>query len=92
MPYRVELSPAAERSLDRLSAFARLAVRGVILALADDPRPRGTTKLADLRNTWRLRVRIDGRQWRVLYTDDDKRRPVVIARVVRRDEATYRRP
>jgi mRNA interferase RelE/StbE len=89
--YRVVLKPAAARQLDSLRGLARLALRGIILGLADDPRPVGSTKLAGRRNLWRLRVRIDGRPWRVVYQLRDADRLVVVTRVARRDEGTSRR-
>lgn len=90
MAYHVELSPATRRMVDRLRGVSLIAVRGVIRGLADDPRPAGSTKLVGTRDLWRLRVRIDGEAWRLIYAIDDARQLVVITRVVRRDERTYR--
>jgi mRNA interferase RelE/StbE len=88
--YRVILAPAAERQFGRLRGALALALRGVLRALGDEPRPLGALKLAGLRNVWRLRVRIDGRRWRVIYRLDETRQEVVVARVAPRDEGTYR--
>ena len=90
MAHRVELSPAAGRAVDRLRGVSFIAVRGVIRGLADDPRPPGSARLVGTESTWRVRVRIDHEAWRVMYRIDDARGLVVIARVVRRDERTYR--
>ena len=90
MSRRVELAPAAARQLRRARATDALALRGVILALAEDPYPPGSTKLAGS-ELWRVRVRIDRVPWRVIYQVRDDGALVVVARVVRRDEATYRR-
>jgi len=89
--YRVLLTPAAQRQLERLRGVAQVALRGVILGLADEPRPPGSVKLAGRRNLWRVRVRIDGVSWRLVYELDDGARHVILARVVRRDEGTYRK-
>jgi len=67
-----------------------MALRGVILALADDRRPPGAQKLRGT-DLWRIRVRIDGAPWRVVYQVRDSERLVVVTRVARRDESTYRR-
>lgn len=91
MPYRVVLKPAAKRQLDRLRGVAQIALRGVILALTNDPRPPVAVKLAGRRDLWRLRIRIDGHGWRVVYELLEDERLVVITRVARRDEGTYRR-
>jgi mRNA-degrading endonuclease RelE of RelBE toxin-antitoxin system len=87
---RVELTPAASRQLRRLRDAEALALRGVILALGEEPYPPGSGKLAET-DLWRLRVRIDGAPWRVVYQVREEARTLVVARVARRDEATYRR-
>jgi mRNA interferase RelE/StbE len=83
--WRVELAPAATRQLRRLPPGDAAGLRGPILALAIDPRPPGASKLADT-SLWRLRV---GRL-RIAYLIDDEGRLVVVLRVARRDERTYR--
>jgi len=89
--FLVVLTPAAQRALDRVRGTTLLALRGVILALANDPRPPGASKLTSTRDLWRIRVRIEGVQWRVVYRLHPRQRQVVVTRVVRRDEGTYRR-
>lgn len=84
--YGVELSPAAQRQLRRLPPGVAAGLRGPILALSIDPRPTGATKLQGP-DFWRLRVG----DLRVIYAIDDQRRLVVVHRVARRSESTYRR-
>lgn len=88
--WRVELTPAAIRQLRRARRQDVLALRGVILALADEQRPSGVRKLSGT-DLWRVRVRIDGVPWRIVYQLRAGERLVVVTRVTRRDEATYRR-
>jgi mRNA interferase RelE/StbE len=88
--YPVVLTPAAQRQVGRLSGAALAALRGVILGLAAEPRPRGAAKLTGTRDIWRVRLRIDGRPWRIVYQLREREKVVVITRVVRRDEGTYR--
>jgi mRNA interferase RelE/StbE len=88
--FRVELTPAAARQLRRLAPTELVLIRGVIRALADDPHPAGSGKLAGSRY-WRLRVRIDGRPWRLVYEIRESDHLIVVTRIARRDEATYRR-
>jgi mRNA interferase RelE/StbE len=83
--YRVDLSPAAQRQLRRLPPGDAAKLRGPILALAIDPRPPGATKLVES-SVWRLRVG----PLRVVYSIDDAERLVVVLRVARRSESTYR--
>jgi len=84
--YRVELAPAAQRQLRRLPPGDAARVRGPILALAVDPRPPGVTKLTGT-DFWRLRVA----DLRVIYEVDDRVRLIIVLRVARRAESTYRR-
>jgi mRNA-degrading endonuclease RelE of RelBE toxin-antitoxin system len=88
--FRVTLTPAAQRQLDRLRGPAFVTMRGVILALADDPRPVTPGRLVGTADLWRVRVRIDGTPWRVIYQLRNDERLVLITRVARRDESTYR--
>ena len=89
--YRVELTPAAQRQLERLRGPALLAMRGVILGLAVVPLPPSAGKIGGSPDLWRIRVRVDGDPWRVVYQLDHGARRVIVTRVVRRDEASYRR-
>ena len=84
-PYRVDISPAAQRQLRRLPPGTAARLRGPILALAIDPRPAGVAKLAGT-DFWRLRVG----DLRVIYLVDDQARLVVGLKVARRSESTYR--
>jgi mRNA interferase RelE/StbE len=84
--YRVELAPAAQRQLHRLPPGATASLRGPILALGFDPRPPGAAKLSGT-DFWRVRVG----DLRVIYAIDDAATAVVVLRVARRSESTYRR-
>jgi mRNA interferase RelE/StbE len=89
--YSIEVTPGADRELDRLKERIqrhdferlRLAIRG----LASEPRPVGVRKLRGEQRTWRIRVG----PFRVVYDIHDDRALVVILRVARRSETTYRR-
>ena len=84
--YRVDLSPAAQRQLRRLPPGATAALRGPILALARDPVPPGAVKVTGT-DFWRLRVG----DMRIVYAIDDPAALVIVLRVARRSESTYRR-
>jgi mRNA interferase RelE/StbE len=83
---RVELAPAAQHQLRRLPPGDAARLRGPILAFGIDPRPPGAVKLAGS-DVWRLRVG----DLRVIYLVDDAASLVVVLRVARRSESTYRR-
>lgn len=84
--FRVELAPAAQRQLRRLPPVDAARLRGPILALGIDPRPPGVAKIKGS-DSWRLRVG----DIRIVYFVDDDARLVVVLRVARRAESTYRR-
>ena len=84
--WRVDLAPAAQRQLRKLPPDATARVRGPILARGRDPRPPGAVALA-ASAFWRLRVG----DLRTVYAIDDAARAVVVLRVARRNESTYRR-
>lgn len=65
--YRIELRPAALRSLRKLDPQIRRRVQGAIALLADDPRPPATRKLKG-RDAFRVRVG----DYRVIYTIEDE--------------------
>lgn len=84
--WRVDLAPAAQRQLRRLPPGDAARLRGPILALAIDPRPPGAAKIGGSA-FWRVRVG----ELRLVYAIDDPERVVIVLRVARRSERTYRR-
>lgn len=84
--YRVDLARVVEKQLRRLPPGDAARLRGAILALAIDPRPPGTAKLS---GSDYLRLRVG--ELRLIYVVDDDDRRVVILKVARRAESTYRR-
>lgn len=61
-------------------------VRGTLRELAGDARPAGSVKLTGFAAVWRVRA---GR-FRVIYEIHEDERRLVVLRVARRDERTYR--
>ena len=84
--WRVDLALAAQRQLRRLPPGDAARLRGPILALAIEPRPPGAVKLSGT-EFWRLRVG----ELRVVYMIEDDDRRIVVLKVARRSESTYRR-
>ncbi len=88
--YRIEVSPAADRDIEKLrgriqrQSFER--VRSAIRSLADNPRPPKVRKIEGAERAYRVRVG----DYRVVYEIYDKERLVLIIQVARRTEATYR--
>lgn len=88
--YRLEVSPAADRDLDRLKQRIRRQdfehLRTAIGSLADEPRPRGVRKIKGAERAYRIRVG----SYRVVYEIYDNENLVVLLQIARRTETTYR--
>ena len=83
--YRVEApSSRTKRELRRVPPYDRERVIKAIEALAENPRPQGIVQLEP--NVYRLRVG----DYRVIYKVFDEERLIIIGRVARRSEKTYR--
>ena len=85
MSYQVRLRRAVQKQLDRLVEKDYEIVAEAIFALEQEPRPPRVKKLAES-GLWRLRIG----PYRVVYAIDDKEGLVVVVRVARRAEDTYR--
>jgi len=83
-PYEVLLRRRAEKQLDRVPYADHPRVVKAMLALRDNPRPPGCRKLFD--DIYRIRVG----NYRVIYKIDDERKEVVVGKVARRREDTYK--
>ena len=82
--YRILLEPRAERELDKIPASEFNKIDKTILGLRSNPRPFGVKKLDEKLH----RIRIGN--WRVIYAIFDSESKLVILRVVRRNERTYK--
>jgi len=86
LSYQVRLRQAAQKQLDELSRHDYEIIAQAISALEQTPRPRRVKKLAES-GLWRIRVR----RYRVVYNIDDRENLVIVVRVARRTEDTYKR-
>ena len=82
--YQVLLRRRAEKQLDRVPYADHPRIVEAMLALEDNPRPRGCRKLFD--DIYCIRVG----DYRVIYKIDDEQKEVVMGKVARRREDTYR--
>ena len=76
MAYRIEIRPAAKKALESLEKRDYLRIRKAVDNLADNPRPRGCVKLAEI-DAMRIRVG----SFRVIYTIVDEKLLVVVLRI-----------
>lgn len=89
--YSVEVSPAAERDLSRLRDRIRRQdwerLCRAVESLAEEPRPSGVRKIRGEERAYHIRVG----DYRIVYDIYDGESLVVVLRVGRRTETTYRR-
>ena len=77
----------AGKELTRLPKQAQSRIIAAIDALADTPRP---TRCLPVQNSPKGTYRIRAGNYRVIYVVLDKAQVIVIARITRRTESTYR--
>lgn len=75
--YDIEISETAEKQLKKLQRGDQRRVARAIVALADEPHPRGSRKLSGYNDVFRIRV---GR-YRVIYSVSGNRLIVIILKI-----------
>ena len=75
---------SAEKQLDRVPYVDHPRMVKAMLSLGDNPRPPGCRKRVE--NIYRIRVG----DYRVIYKIDDERKEVVVGKIARRREDTYK--
>ena len=84
MAYEVVLHPTAARELDRVPHEIFRRIDAAVWSLREQPRPIGVRKLQGELH----RIRIG--DWRIIYAILDRERRIIIVRVTRRSEKTYK--
>ena len=85
MKYQVILRPGVRKALNGLAEHDYQAILFRLRSLAEEQRPPDVKKLAGT-TLWRLRVR----DFRIVYSVNDKESMVIIVRIARRREDTYK--
>jgi len=84
MPYSLKLLPDIERQLRKLPNLDRERVVQAMRSLATEPRQPGTTHLVEI--LYRIRVG----NYRIVYAIFDTELVVLVCKIARRTEATYK--
>ena len=84
--YEIEISQTAEKQLKKLPLRDQRRVVVAIVALGDDPIPRGSRKLSGHDDVFRIRV---GR-YRVIYSVAQRKLIVIVLKIGQRKDV-YRR-
>jgi len=85
LAYKISILPVAQKQILSLSGQDRIKAAQTIDALAVNPRPHGCKKIKGS-EFWRVRSGC----LRVIYTIADKQLLILILKVARRQEDTYR--
>ena len=80
--YSLEISRTAEKQLKKLDQADRQKVVKAMVALADDPYPRGSRKLTGYDDVFRIRVG----SYRVLYSVSGTKLVIVILKIGHRKD------
>ncbi len=83
--YRLELTSQAQRQLDKLSVAELEPIAAAIQELRDNPRASGVKKLRG--PIYRIRVG----DWRIVYAVFDKDNLIVVGKIARRSDDTYKK-
>ena len=82
--YKIDLPKRVTKQLDKVSNKDYPSISKAIQNLAENPRPTGCKKL--LESFYRIRIG----DYRVIYWIDDPNKTIVITKVERRRERTYK--
>ena len=80
--YEIEISRTAEKQLRKLPRSDQRRVAAAMLALADDPFPRGPRKLSGYDDVYRVRA---GR-YRILYSASKKALIIIVLKIGHRKD------
>jgi mRNA interferase RelE/StbE len=83
--YRLELTSQAQRQLDKLSVADLERIAAAIQEFRDNPRASEVKKLRG--PIYRIRVG----DWRIVYAVFDKDNLIVVGKITRRSEDTYKK-
>ena len=84
--FKIFLSTKSRRQIKRANENLKERIRGAILEIAEDPWHKGTIKVQGFENIRRKRVG----KYRILYIVDKQREEVLIVKIEKRSETTYR--
>ena len=80
--YKIEISQSAERQLKKLRREDLLRVVKAMLALGDDPHPKGSRKLTGYDDVFRIRAG----QYRILYSVSGRKLIIIILKIGQRKD------
>lgn len=86
MSFEIILSPKSYKQMKSFREELKERIRKAVIEISNDPWHRGTIKVRGYENIRRKRIG----DYRVLYTIYKERKEVLIVKIERRSETTYR--
>jgi len=86
MSFEVIFSPKSAKQIRSLDDVIRERVRKAVVEIGNDPWHRGTIKVKGYENIRRKRAG----NYRILYTIDKERNEVLVVKIEKRSETTYK--
>ena len=86
MSFEVLFSPKSYKQIRSFNEELKDRIKKAVIEIGDDPLHKGTIKLRGYENIRRKRVG----NFRILYTIDMKRKEVLIVKIEKRGETTYK--
>lgn len=87
MTYEIHLVPAAARQLKKIKSNAeKKLIAESVRGLANDPFPSGFSSVEGLPDFWRIKAK----EYRIVYTVNEKDQIIVVGRIAHRREG-YKR-
>ena len=87
MSYKILFSSKSHKQIKAFGKKLRERIKGAITEIGNNPWHRGTIKIKGYENIRRKRVGI----YRILYLINKERKEILIVKIEKRDETTYRR-
>jgi mRNA interferase RelE/StbE len=86
MSFKVIFSPKSYKQIKSFNEELKEKIKKAAIKIGNDPWHRGTIKVRGHENIRRKRVG----DYRILYTVDKRRKEVLIVKIERRSETTYK--
>ena len=86
MPYRIDISPSAQKEIKSLRGYVHAQAVKLIDSLAENPRPARAKELREKRNIYRIWL---AAKWRIVYEIEDEFQIVIVMRVRRKEQINY---
>ncbi|NOZ83017.1 MAG: type II toxin-antitoxin system RelE/ParE family toxin [Euryarchaeota archaeon] len=86
MKFKIIFSPKSYKQIKNLNEKLKERIKRASIEISNDPWHKGTIKVRGYENIRRKRVG----DYRILYTIDKKRKEILVVKIEKRSETTYK--